>query len=1065
MQIVRRLSALLDIRSGEGQLVGLVMIYGVALEFSRAIAFAISSTLFLTQFSATSMAYVYMGSAVTIPLTGLVYLRLQSFIALPRLIAYTLMMIALSLIGFRTLLAVSSAPWLAVALLLWFGVLYVLVVLSFWNLNARLFNLRQGKRLFGLLNAGVESGQAVGGLLTPLLVLVLGVDNLLVVAALGFVGALGFEMALTRRHFHEAAQVQSTEEVTTSSGGVFSSRYVRLILVLVLLAYVAYLYLDTILFSLAQTHFQSADQIASLVGITMGITSILTILSQVLLSGRFTKRYGVRVGVVILPVIVIIGTFVIATTGTLLGPVLVVFWIAFITRMTERAIRFSIDEISLQIMYQPLLAARRSIVQTVAEGGMKPLAAGLAGVSIVLFTRGLGFDSVGLAYVLLAVAITWLIVALLLARAYPSRLLDALASRQLTGTTLALNDSDSIALLQARLGSAHVGEVLHALDLLEDVPGAELEAALIRLLEHPEAAIRRDVATRIERLHMPALAPRLYERVAVEDDPPVQAALLRTIGALNDERARNLLESYVAHADPLVRHGALLGLVRGCGSEGVSVAAEWLSTQVHSADPERRALAARFMGEAALPGFQPTLAPLLHDDDHAVQRAAITAAGRLKHEDLWPGVLAALDHSEFRADAASALAAGGPAVVPLLSAALERTGQDPAARAAIVRVLGRIGGEVVVPPLLALLDSRDERLRGTVLAALQACRYSAKAATETTLLQRQIDTETERAAQMLASVRDLGVHDATALLRNALDYRLANLRDRVLNLLALLYDAPTVRRVQRSYRSSSAEQRSYGLELLDLLLPPAAKATLLPLLEDLPAAQQLARLERRYPQPRLETAQRLELLRVDANDRSDNWISLCVGYALQLLRAADQPLSTAEETAMPSLLERVLILKTVQIFAGIPDEILADIAVRLVEVALPAGTTLFEKDATGDCVYIVDWGKLRVHDGERTLNDLSARDVVGEMAVLNTAPRVASVTAVEDSGLFRLDQDTLFEIMADYPVVMREIVRTLSVYLQNCLRQVKDMDARLRSLDSASSTPSPAPASVPALAG
>ena len=1047
MFIVRRLSALLDIRPDENRLVGMVMMYGLVLEFSRALAAAISTTLFLTQFSATSIAYVYMGSAVTIPLTGLVYLRLQSRIALPRLIAYTLLMLALSLLGFRTLLAASSAPWIAVALLIWFTVLYVLVILSFWNLNARLFNLRQGKRLFGLLNAGMESGQAIGGLLMPLLVLVLGVNNVLVVAALGFGGALGLEMAITRRYFRADAHEPGTADVTTSPGGAFSSRYVRLMLVLVVLAYLSYLYLDTIVFSLAQRYYQTADQIANLVGITMGITSLLTILGQVLISGPFSKRYGVKVGVVVLPVLVTIGTLVIATTGTLLGPVLLVFWISHITRMTDRAIRFSIDEVSLQIMYQPLLAAQRSIVQTVAEGGMKPLAGGLAGVSIVLFTRGLGFDAVDLTYVLLAVALTWVIVALLLAREYPARLSKALASRQLSGTTLALNDGDSLSLLRAHLGSAHVGEVLYALELLEDLPGAELEAAFVRLLEHPEAAIRRDVAARIERLRMLALAPRLYDRLAVEDDPLVQAALLRTIGALNDERATDLLESYVAHADPRVRHGALLGLVRGGDVEGMLIATEWLTTQVRSTDPERRALAARFMGEAALPGFQRTLVPLLYDDDHAVRRAAITAAGRLKHVQLWPGVLAAIDQSEFRADAATALAAGGPTVMPLLWAALERTGQDSATRAVLVRVLGRIGGADVAPPLLALLDSRDEHLRGTVLAALQGRGYGARAATETALIQRQIDIETERAAHLLASVRDLGVLDPTALLRDALDYRLANVRDRILSLLAMVYDAPTVHQVQRSYRSSSAEQRAYGLELLDLLLPSPVKATLLPLLEDIPGAQQLARLERRFPQPRLETVQRLELLRVDADDRCDNWISLCVRYALQLLRAADQPTSTAEETAMPSLLERVLVLKTVHIFADIPDEILADIAVRLVEVPLRAGTTLFEKGATGESVYIIDWGKLRVHDGDHTLNDLNARDVVGEMAVLNSAPRVASVTAVEDSGLLRLDQDTLFAVMADHPVVMREIVRTLSVYLQNCLQQIEDMDARLRSLD------------------
>ena len=45
--------------------------------------------------------------------------------------------------------------------------------------------------------------------------------------------------------------------------------------------------------------------------------------------------------------------------------------------------------------HQPFAPALRSLAQTAAEGGVKPLAAGLAGAAILIMTRALGLGAVG----------------------------------------------------------------------------------------------------------------------------------------------------------------------------------------------------------------------------------------------------------------------------------------------------------------------------------------------------------------------------------------------------------------------------------------------------------------------------------------------------------------------------------------------------------------------------------------------------------------------------------------------------------------------------------------------
>jgi hypothetical protein len=136
----------------------------------------------------------------------------------------------------------------------------------------------------------------------------------------------------------------------------------------------------------------------------------------------------------------------------------------------------------------------------------------------------------------------------------------------------------------------------------------------------------------------------------------------------------------------------------------------------------------------------------------------------------------------------------------------------------------------------------------------------------------------------------------------------------------------------------------------------------------------------------------------------------------------------AESQGEPTMLltiEKVLILKTVSIFAETPEEILADVAAILAEVDVQAGETILHKDEVGRCMYIIVDGRVRIHNGDQTIAYLEARDIFGELAVLDAEPRSASVTAEVDTHLFRLDQDALYELMADRFEVARGIIRVL----------------------------------------
>jgi CRP-like cAMP-binding protein len=143
---------------------------------------------------------------------------------------------------------------------------------------------------------------------------------------------------------------------------------------------------------------------------------------------------------------------------------------------------------------------------------------------------------------------------------------------------------------------------------------------------------------------------------------------------------------------------------------------------------------------------------------------------------------------------------------------------------------------------------------------------------------------------------------------------------------------------------------------------------------------------------------------------------------------------------MYSTVERVIILKSVPVFANASEQLLAEVASALEEVEFDAGEPIFAKGDLGNSMYIIILGRVRVHDGDRTIVHLGERDVFGELAALDPEPRSASITAAEATQLFRLDREPLYEVMADHVEIASGIFHVLCQRLRAATSGVRTDD-------------------------
>jgi CRP/FNR family cyclic AMP-dependent transcriptional regulator len=95
-------------------------------------------------------------------------------------------------------------------------------------------------------------------------------------------------------------------------------------------------------------------------------------------------------------------------------------------------------------------------------------------------------------------------------------------------------------------------------------------------------------------------------------------------------------------------------------------------------------------------------------------------------------------------------------------------------------------------------------------------------------------------------------------------------------------------------------------------------------------------------------------------------------------------------------------------------------------VALKPGETLFKRGDPAQHMYVVLSGSLRVGDAGAELEQLSPGGMVGELALVDQGPRSATVTAISDCTLARIDDRRFQFLVQQTPNFALSVMRLMS---------------------------------------
>ncbi|HEX3279880.1 MAG TPA: DUF1003 domain-containing protein [Pyrinomonadaceae bacterium] len=128
-------------------------------------------------------------------------------------------------------------------------------------------------------------------------------------------------------------------------------------------------------------------------------------------------------------------------------------------------------------------------------------------------------------------------------------------------------------------------------------------------------------------------------------------------------------------------------------------------------------------------------------------------------------------------------------------------------------------------------------------------------------------------------------------------------------------------------------------------------------------------------------------------------------------------------------------LRSVPLFGSLDDQAAIDLRELLTIEDISAGTQLFHKGDSGDAMYLIESGRIRIsitdQDAQEVaLADLAQGDFFGEMAIIDGRKRSADARVVEDARLAILSRPSFLSFVRANPDVALEMLSALSERLR-----------------------------------
>ena len=853
------LSKLFRARPGEWGAVLLLQLLVFFIICTLLIVKPTASALFLSEYGAVGLPYIFLATAVLAAGVSFGYSAALRRYSLLRVSFISLVVCLAILLGGAVFMRIPLArPTIAVVLYLWTAIFGVLAASQFWMMASFVFDVRQAKRLFGLIGAGAIAGGITGGYITSLLAQEIGARNLILVAAALMVPCLVLTAVIWRKYIARKQSVLSRKRKSNTRYQaphqlIFASKHLLLLCGIVALSVIVAKLVDYQFSVLAAERYGDQDRLAGFFGFWYSTFNIVALFIQLLLTHRVVQGIGVSGALLFLPI------------GLGLGAIFMVFMpgltAATLSRSIDGSLKQSLSRASVEMLFLPLDEETKKKVKTYIDVFVDSLAGGMGGLLLIALTQVLHFSAPAISWVVMLLVVAWMVSVVMIREEYIEAFRAQLSHLKPKEHRNRLRShhrkvmAGFLQVLEEGQMSTHEKQLLYVLERADDLSNASFREPIARLLAHPSASVR---ARSLRSLYLQPGTEMVDEVLPLlhDSDPTVRSAAFDYLFSRSRSVGKSVLEPLLDDPDPDVAGAALVSLATETAGNSFG-RREWQVSQrlrrrirdLRNYDGATRhqwyVYLLKASGRSQLATGRSFIQRCLLLEDEEILRYAILAAGESQHEDLIVPLLHLITHPEVRPLAINALVqyqGGLLSVIPGLIASGELSITEVRR---LPQVIEKIDRQQSVDILLALTDryhAHDLPLRMEVIRALNAIRRDfPKRGVPVKWIYRQIVAEARKYESFQEQLHqqhvflNYGRTEEEMVYREAfaalLKQRMRATFNRLFRLLGMRYPPADIIPVHLALNDDLVSIQISGIEFLDNLLELSLKRLIIPLLD------------------------------------------------------------------------------------------------------------------------------------------------------------------------------------------------------------------------------------------
>lgn len=1041
--MIKALLSILNVVEGEERPVLLLLAYGFFMGVFLAAYKIVATTLFLNQLSEYIREAFFVSGLLGVLSTWL-YATLQNRVQYSRLIIFNIASIFIFIASARILFIYFDSTWLVFVLFVMLGPITSLLVLGFWGIFGRMFDLRQSKRIIG----GIDSGQLTAIIVTtfsiPFLIpYITDITNILIIGEVGLAVSIVFFVIISVRFqlssFHEKKKEFKRE---TKFLTMFKNKYIIYLSMFLFLSMAAFVFVDYSFMNVTEQQYPDEKQLASFLGVFEGSIMILSLLIQTFVNERLLSMYGIKTSLLLLPIILFLFTGLAIASGYLFGfdvssPEFIWFFLFIaLSKLFVSTLREATENPVFKLFFMPLDSRIRFDIQTKIEGTINEFSRALSGGAILLLGFLPFFKLIHYSWILVAIVIGWVFLLYKIYNLYKDNIRLKLEKQK--------EEADKV---EQKGKNLLISKLFHSIES-----------------NHPNLMI---FALRALSKIAPDIFKSKIENIKNDHSLDFTEKVLQTLEG-------DFSFIHVANLKKLEEKEK--GNIKKEHRTGKTAFDEEITDMIRSRDRAERKLAAELISATETEDSVSLLIELLNDTDSGVIKAAMNSAAELKKEELLPFVLDNLQKKNFKDMASDALLKYGELAFSNLETIFYNSEQNVDIKVEIVTIYGKLGGELAKELLWNKIDFPDKNVVSQVLISLSHCGFMADE-NQFPRIKQYIEDDISNIVWNLKAIEQLkekGDGEFTTIfesLREENDHSY----DHIYMLLSMIYDQKSIQLVKENIATQTNEGISYAIELLDVFLSEDLKQKIIPILDDTSDLDTIRRLQMFYPYIEISLEELIRFIINREFNTINRWTKTSIiqyigtkqiaeKYDMELIANLFNPdmllsevsawamynidekfyeenlerLETEERNNLKNLIlgqkfeytselrphlkfEVINFLKEKSLLGELPSYILASIVDFIDEVYIENKTIISPEEWHNESFYIIKHGGLEIRNSKGEIIDqFSEGDFLGEQINIDLLEENVSFGVIEDTVLLQIDKNKFLDLITnEYEVTLK----------------------------------------------